>query len=80
MISNPSKFHTILFSKDTADTAGIPIKAMLGTLGGEKYTVFSWEKKAGQQELSTENVSDWYLGELADSWINQYQLDPRLVA
>ena len=26
MIANPSKFHTILFSKDKADTAGIPIK------------------------------------------------------
>ena len=26
MIVNPSKFHTILFSKDRADTAGIPIK------------------------------------------------------
>ena len=26
MIANPSKFHTILFSKERADTAGIPIK------------------------------------------------------
>ena len=26
MIANPSKFHTILFSKDKADTAGVPIK------------------------------------------------------
>ena len=26
MIANPSKFYTILFSKDKADTAGIPIK------------------------------------------------------
>ena len=26
MIANPSKFHTILFSKDKADAAGIPIK------------------------------------------------------
>ena len=29
-------------------------------------------KKAGSQELSTENLSDRYLGELADSWIYQY--------
>ena len=26
MMVNPSKFHTILFSKDIADTAGIQIK------------------------------------------------------
>ena len=26
VIANPSKFHTILFSTDKADTAGIPIK------------------------------------------------------
>ena len=35
-------------------------------------------KKTSQQELSTENLSDRYLGELPDSWINQYQLDPWL--
>ena len=35
-------------------------------------------KEAGLQELSTENLSDRYMyfGELADSWITQYQLDP----
>ena len=44
----------------------------------KKYC-FSWENKASKQELSTENLSNPYLSKLAQcSWINQYQLDPRL--
>ena len=39
----------------------------------------SWENKASYQELSTENLSDPELSKLVEcSWINQYQLDPRL--